>query len=200
MKKDISLSDLISKSNIEHDYDPNAMSVEKARTWITNFLSPLEQEETIHIKDALHRILSKSVKANINVPNYDNSAMDGYAINIDSLKGEGPFSLQITGKVFAGNQLEGNANEAVRIMTGASIPAGLNAVIPQEHTETHQDIIAFKTKPFFNQNIRRLGEDIKSGQIVFQSGRRIESCDLGLLASLGIDSIKVFRKIRVAFF
>ena len=85
MKKDISLSDLISKSNIEHDYDPNAMSVEKARTWITNFLSPLEQEETIHIKDALHRILSKSVKANINVPNYDNSAMDGYAINIDSL-------------------------------------------------------------------------------------------------------------------
>ena len=149
MKKDISLSDLISKSNIEHDYDPNAMSVEKARKWITNFLSPLEQEETIHIKDALHRILSKSVKANINVPNYDNSAMDGYAINIDSLKGEGPFSLQITGKVFAGNQLEGNANEAVRIMTGASIPAGLNAVIPQEHTETHQDVITCLPYIFF---------------------------------------------------
>ena len=109
MKKDVSLSDLISKSNIEHDYDPNAMSVEKAKTWIANFLSPLEQQETINIKDALHRIVAESVIANINVPNHDNSAMDGYAINIDSLKGDGPFTLQITGKVFAGNQLEGNA-------------------------------------------------------------------------------------------
>ena len=200
MKKDVSLSDLISKSNIEHDYDPNAMSVEKAKTWIANFLSPLEQQETINIKDALHRIVAESVIANINVPNHDNSAMDGYAINIDSLKGDGPFTLQITGKVFAGNQLEGNTNEAVRIMTGATIPSGLNAVIPQEHAEAHQDVITFKTKPSINQNIRRLGEDIKSGQIVFQSGRKIESCDLGLLASLGIDSIKVYRKIKVAFF
>lgn len=200
MKKDISLSDLISKSNIEHDYDPNAMSVEKAKTWIANFLSPLEQQETLNIKDALHRIVAESVIANINVPNHDNSAMDGYAINIDSLKGDGPFTLQITGKVFAGNQLEGNANEAVRIMTGATIPSGLNAVIPQEDTEAHQDVITFKTKPSINQNIRRLGEDIKSGQIVFQSGRKIEACDLGLLASLGVDSIKVYRKIKVAFF
>ena len=200
MKKDVSLSDLISKSNIEHDYDPNAMSVEKAKTWIANFLSPLEQQETIHIKNALHRIVAESVIANINVPNHDNSAMDGYAINVDSLKGSEPFTLQITGKVFAGNQLEGNTNEAVRIMTGATIPSGLNAVIPQEHAEAHQDVITFKTKPSINQNIRHLGEDIKSGQIVFQSGRKIESCDLGLLASLGIDSIKVYRKIKVAFF
>ena len=200
MKKDVSLSDLISKSNIEHDYDPNAMSVEKAKTWIANFLSPLEQQETLNIKDALHRIVAESVIANINVPNHDNSAMDGYAINIDSLKGDGPFTLQITGKVFAGNQLEGNANAAVRIMTGATIPSGLNAVIPQEHAEAHKDVITFKTKPSINQNIRRLGEDIKSGQIVFQSGRKIASCDLGLLASLGIDSIKVYRKIKVAFF
>ena len=200
MKKDVSLSDLISKSNIEHDYDPNAMSVEKAKTWIANFLSPLEQQETIHIKNALHRIVAESVIANINVPNHDNSAMDGYAINVDSLKGSEPFTLQITGKVFAGNQLEGNTNEAVRIMTGATIPSGLNAVIPQEHAEAHQDVITFKIKPSINQNIRHLGEDIKSGQIVFQSGRKIESCDLGLLASLGIDSIKVYRKIKVAFF
>jgi len=93
MKKDVSLSDLISKSNIEHDYDPNAMSVEKAKTWIANFLSPLEQQETLNIKDALHRIVAESVIANINVPNHDNSAMDGYAFNIDSLTCDGPFTL-----------------------------------------------------------------------------------------------------------
>ena len=200
MKKDISLSDLISESNIEHDYDPNAMSVEKAKIWIANFLNPINQQETIHIKDALHRIVAESVTADINVPNYDNSAMDGYAINIDVLNGDGPFNLKVTGKVFAGNQLEGNANEAVRIMTGASIPLGLNAVIPQEHVEAHENVISFKIKPHINQNIRRLGEDIKNGQAVFQSGRKLAPCDLGLLASLGIDSIKVYRKVKVAFF
>ena len=200
MKKDISLSDLISESNIEHDYDPNAMSVEKAKLWIANFLKPIKQHETIHIKDALHRIVAASVTANINVPNHDNSAMDGYAINIDTLNGDGPFNLKVTGKLFAGNQLEGNANEAVRIMTGATIPLGLNAVIPQEHVEAHENVISFKIKPHINQNIRRLGEDIKNGQEVFQSGRKLAPCDLGLLASLGIDSIKVYRKVKVAFF
>lgn len=116
MKKDISLSDLISESNIVHDYDPNAMSVEKAKTWIANFLKPSDQQEIIHIKDALHRIVAESITASINVPNHDNSAMDGYAININILNGDGPFSLKVTGKLLAGNQLEGNANEAVRIM------------------------------------------------------------------------------------
>ena len=200
MKKDISLSDLISESNIVQDYDPNAMSVEKAKTWIANFLKPSNQQEIIHIKDALHRIVAESITASINVPNHDNSAMDGYAININILNGDGPFSLKVTGKLLAGNQLEGNANQAVRIMTGASIPSGLNAVIPQEYVELNEDVITFKIKPHVNQNIRRLGEDIKSGQVVFQIGRKIEPCDLGLLASIGIDSIKVYRKIKVAFF
>jgi molybdopterin molybdotransferase len=200
MKKDISLCDLISESNIVHDYDPNAMSVQKAKTWIANFLNPSDQQEIIHIKDALHRIIAESITASINVPNHDNSAMDGYAININILKGNGPFSLKVTGKLLAGNQLEGNADEAVRIMTGASIPSGLNAVIPQEYVELHEGVISFKIKPHINQNIRCLGEDIKNGQAIFHSGRKLEPCDLGLLASLGIDSIKVYRKIKVAFF
>ena len=200
MKKNVSITDLISKSNLEHDYDPNAMSVEKAKTWIANFLSPVDQKETIHIKDALHRIVAESVIAAIHVPNHDNSAMDGYAINTDTLNGDGPYRLQVTGKIFAGNQLEGDKKEAVRIMTGATIPLGLNAVIPQEHVEIYENFITFKTKPQLNQNIRRIGEDIQSGQTVFQCGRKLEPCDLGLLASLGIDSIKVYRRIKVAFF
>lgn len=199
MKK-ISLNDLISNSNMAQDYDPNAMSVEKAKAWIANFLNPINEHEMIHIKDALNRIVAEPIIATMNVPNHDNSAMDGYAINLDRLADHGPFSLKVTGKIFAGNQLEGNANEAVRIMTGASIPFGLNAVIPQEHVEMKEGVIGFNAKPQVNQNIRYIGEDIKRGQTVLQKGRHIEPCDLGLLASLGIDCIKVYRKIKVAFF
>jgi len=200
MKKDIHLSDLISDSSMVDDYDPNAMSVEKAKAWIANFLNPIDQKETIHIKDALNRIVAEPIIATMNVPNHDNSAMDGYAINIDLLNDHGPFKLKVTGKLFAGNVLDGNIEGAVRIMTGAIIPSGLNAVIPQEHVELYEGVITFKTKPLTNQNIRRTGEDIKRGQTVFQNGRPLEPCDLGLLASLGIDSIKVYRKIKVAFF
>ena len=200
MKKNIHLSDLISDSSLVDDYDPNAMSVEKAKAWIANFLNPIDQKETIHIKDALNRIVAEPIIATMSVPNHDNSAMDGYAINIDLLNDHGPFKLKVTGKLLAGNALDGNIEGAVRIMTGAIIPSGLNAVIPQEHVELYEGVITFKTKPLSNQNIRRTGEDIKRGQTVFQNGRFLEPCDLGLLASLGIDSIKVYRKIKVAFF
>ncbi len=200
MKKDISLSDLISDSSMTDGYDPNAMSVAKAKAWITNFLKPIDQKETIHIKDALNRVVAEPVIATMNVPNHDNSAMDGYAMNIDLLPDHGPFKLKVTGKLFAGNPLEGNLEGALRIMTGATIPYGLNAVIPQEHVELNEGVITFKTKPQANKNIRRAGEDIKTGQTILKNGRSIEPCDLGLLASLGIDSIKVYRKIKVAFF
>ena len=199
MKK-ISLKDLISDSKMTHDYDPDAMSVEKAKAWIANFLNPVSEYEIIHIKDALNRIVAEPIVATINVPNHDNSAMDGYAIDLTKLPSDGPFNLKITGKVFAGNQLEGNTNEAVRIMTGASIPSGLNAVIAQEHVEIKEDVITFTLKPLANQNIRLIGEDIKNGQTILERGRQIKPCDLGLLASLGIDSVKVYRKIKVAFF
>ncbi len=200
MKKDISLSDLISDSSMTDGYDPNAMSVAKAKAWITNFLKPIDQKETIHIKDALNRVVAEPIIATMNVPNHDNSAMDGYAMNIDLLPDHGPFKLKVTGKLFAGNPLEGNLEGALRIMTGATIPYGLNAVIPQEHVELNEGVITFQTKPQANQNIRRAGEDIKTGQTILKNGRSIEPCDLGLLASLGIDSIKVYRKIKVAFF
>ncbi len=200
MKKDISLSDLISDSSMTDGYDPNAMSVAKAKAWIANFLKPIDQKETIHIKDALNRIVAEPIIATMDVPNHDNSAMDGYAMNIDLLPDHGPFKLKVTGKLFAGNPLEGNLEGALRIMTGATIPYGLNAVIPQEHVELNEGVITFQTKPQANKNIRRAGEDIKTGQTILKNGRSIEPCDLGLLASLGIDSIKVYRKIKVAFF
>ena len=200
MKKDLSLSGLVSDATIVNDYDPNAMSVEKAKTWITHFLHNIDQKESIHIKDALHRVLAKPVVATMNVPNHDNSAMDGYAINTEQLDKEGPFSLQVTGKLFAGNKLEGTSKEAVRIMTGASIPKDMNAVIPQEYVEVNGDMITFQQKPLIMQNIRALGEDIKVGQTILQKGRRIEPCDLGLLASLGVVTIEVYRKVKVAFF
>jgi len=200
MKKDLSFSTLVSDAAMVNDYDPNAMSVEKAKTWINHFLHNIDQKESVHIKDALHRVLAKSVIATMNVPNHDNSAMDGYAINTEQLDEQGPFSLRVTGKLFAGNKLEGTTKEAVRIMTGASISKDMNAVIPQEYVEVNGDNITFQQKPPAMQNIRTVGEDIKIGQTILQKGRRIETCDLGLLASLGIGSIEVYRKVKVAFF
>ena len=185
------------------DYDPESLRVDQAIKIVQDFVRPGSlalATESVGIYDALGRILAKDIISPINVPAADNSAMDGYAINLSSLSDHGPFNLKVTGKLFAGNQLEGNTNEAVRIMTGASIPLELNAVIPQEYVEMNEGVITFTTKPQVNQNIRRIGEDIKSGDTVLQKGRQIKPCDLGLLASLGIDSIKVYRKIKVAFF
>ena len=200
MKKDLSLSALVSDATMVNDYDPNAMSVEKAKAWITHFLQSIDKKESIHIKDALHRVLANSIIATMNVPNHDNSAMDGYAINTEQLDEQGPFSLRVTGKLFAGNELEGTTKEAVRIMTGASIPSDMNAVIPQEYVEVNGDTITFQKKPPVMQNIRAAGEDIKIGQTILQKGRLIEPCDLGLLASLGIRSVEVYQKVKVAFF
>jgi molybdopterin molybdotransferase len=126
--------------------------------------------------------------------------MDGYAINTEQLDEQGPFSLRVTGKLFAGNELEGTTKEAVRIMTGASIPSDMNAVIPQEYVEVNGDTITFQKKPPVMQNIRAAGEDVKIGQTILQKGRLIEPCDLGLLASLGIGSVEVYQKVKVAFF
>lgn len=197
--KNLSLSQLMSLGT-SSDYDPHAMSVKKAKTWIRSFLNVVTTKENIPIQDALHRILAQPIIASMHVPNYDNSAMDGYAVHTDRLKNEGPFTLKITGKVFAGNVLQGNTKEAVHIMTGAYIPEGLNAVIPQEYVEVHNKKITFNQKPHPLQNVRLRGEDIQIGQTILQKGRLIQPCDLGLLASLGIETIEVYQKIKVAFF
>ena len=195
------LTELATTTNLCDDYDPNSMPVEQARNYIKAFLSPVKEIERVNLHVALGRILAEEIHATHNVPNHDNSAMDGYAFNADDLA-QGATRLKITGSAFAGNALTGlfEKGACVRIMTGAAIPAGADTVIAQERVELHGEFIQFTDTPNRGANVRYAGEDLKAGQVVLNVGHQISPADLGLIASLGIGEVSVYRKLKVSFF
>ncbi|MFM2434323.1 MAG: hypothetical protein RL063_302 [Pseudomonadota bacterium] len=197
-----SISKLISGTHGMDDYDPNSMSVAKAKLHIRNYLNPITQNECIELRSALGRILATDILSPANVPNYDNSAMDGYAFNADDVHPNASTQLTIMGTVFAGKAFNGalSAGECVRIMTGGAMPKGTDTVIMQERVSCEADSIHFTDAPKRTMNVRYAGEDLKLGQVVLKSGHLMRAADLGLLASLGIAKILVYRKLKVAFF
>ncbi|HEY0906306.1 MAG TPA: gephyrin-like molybdotransferase Glp [Methylophilus sp.] len=192
------LQQLASNPSCQDDYDPNAMSVTQARHFIRQFLAPVQQTETIHIKDSLGRVLAESVVSATNVPGHPNSAMDGFALR----HAEANTPLTIVGTAFAGQPFRGTIppGSCIRIMTGAVIPAEIDTVVMQEHTQVAESKVSITTLPPPGANIRLAGEDIAIGQQVLASGHRLQPADMGLLASLGIGEIQVYRRLRVAFF
>ena len=197
-----SLSELANIQNVCDDYDPNSMSVEHAREFIKAFLAPVKETEQISLLKALGRILAHEIYAPHNVPNHDNSAMDGYALNADDLAASGATTLKIIGAAFAGTPFNGKVatGECVRIMTGASIPQGLDTVIPQELVQADADSIQISNPPKRGANVRYAGEDLAQGQVVLPVGHLIRPADLGLIASLGQGEVTVYRQLRVSFF
>ncbi|MDR2874634.1 MAG: molybdopterin molybdotransferase MoeA [Methylobacillus sp.] len=194
--------DLLRAISCADDYDPDSMSVEKARRFIRDFLEPVRTRESLAIRAALGRVLAEDVRSPCNVPNHDNSAMDGYALNADDLAASGATTLHIVGTAFAGKAFADavGAGECVRIMTGAVMPQGCDTVVIQEHAQFKDGNITFGEGVRRGQNLRYAGEDLKRGQTVFAAGHLVRPADLGLIASLGIAEIKVWRKLRVAFF
>ena len=197
-----SLSELANIQNVCDDYDPNSMSVEHAREYIKAFLAPVKETEQISLLKALGRILAHEIYAPHNVPNHDNSAMDGFALNADDLAASGATTLKIIGAAFAGAPFNGKVatGECVRIMTGASIPQGLDTVIPQELVQADADSIQISNPPKRGANVRYAGEDLTQGQVVLPVGHLIRPADLGLIASLGQGEVTVYRQLRVSFF
>ena len=195
------LTELANTTSVCDDYDPNSMPVEQAREYIKAFLSPVKETERVHLHVALGRVLAEEIHARHNVPNHDNSAMDGYAFNADDLA-QGTTRLKITGAAFAGNALSGTFEKGacVRIMTGAAIPEGADTVVAQERVEVNGEFIQFTDTPNRGANVRYAGEDLKAGQVVLNVGHQISPADLGLIASLGIGEITVYRKLKVCFF
>lgn len=183
----------------QDDYDPNSLPVTQARKLIQHYLQPIQQTETLALKSALNRVLASDILSPHNVPSHDNSAMDGFALHSRDI---GSASLNIIGTAYAGRPYEGTlqAGECVRIMTGAVIPAGADTVIMQERTEVAGDTLTITEQPKPQANVRYAGEDIGAGQAVFAPGRLLRAADLGLIASLGIGEVTVYRKLRVAFF
>jgi molybdopterin molybdotransferase len=196
------LTDLVNLQEPCDDYDPNSMSVEDARIFIQRFLTPLKDFETISIQEALGRILSKEIIAPHNVPNHDNSAMDGYAVRSADLNPNGETRLKLCGESFAGHAPTNHLikDGCIKIMTGAQIPEGADAVIPVEQTLYEDNTIIIKKPLKAGANIRYAGEDLQQNQVVLPQGRRITPADMGLIASLGIGQVQVYRRLKVCFF
>jgi len=184
------------------DYDPNSMPVETARSHIRSFLEPVTAVERLNIRAALGRVLAHEVISPVNVPQHDNSAMDGYAVRFDDLKQDGEATLKVIGTAFAGKPFAGNVGpgQAVRIMTGAVIPQGSDTVIQQERAKTSGAKVAVAPVTKKGTNTRNAGEDLRQGEPALKRGQPLRPAEIGLLASLGIGEISVYRKLRVAFF
>jgi molybdopterin molybdotransferase len=184
------------------DYDPNAMPVEKARSHIRAFLEPVTAVERLSVRAALGRVLAEEVISPVNVPQHDNSAMDGYAVRFDDLKKDGEATLKVIGTAFAGKPFDGSVGpgQAVRIMTGAVIPQGTDTVIQQERAKISGDTVAVAPVTKKGTNTRSAGEDLRQGEPALKRGQPLRPAEIGLLASLGIGEVSVYRKLRVAFF
>ena len=198
MTKPTSISQLIADPSCMEDYDPNAMSVTQARQFILQFLSPVVETETVATMQALGRVLAADIVSPSNVPNHNNSAMDGYAFRYS----EGAKIIKIIGTAYAGKAFAGEvkASECVKIMTGAVIPTGADTVVMQERIAIKSDCITLLEVPVKGANVRLAGEDLKIGQAVLAKGHVLKPADLGLIASLGIGEVSVFRQLKVAFF
>nr|MDT0253088.1 molybdopterin molybdotransferase MoeA [Endozoicomonas sp.] len=177
------------------------MRLEAALTTLINGVKPVSETEKVSLEACLGRILAERIVSPVNVPPHDNSAMDGYAMALKDLQHND--TLPLAGQSLAGHPFAGEipAGHCIRIMTGACIPAGADSVIMQEQTETTDQGIRFLQKPEKpGNNIRQAGEDIPEGSLVFTPGRKILPQDIGLLASLGIANVPVYRKVKVAVF
>ena len=191
----------------------SSLHVDEARKAISDLVKDLLEKaqditsqsaiELVSLDQAINRILAEDLLSPIDVPSADNSAMDGYAFHGNCLgNSEDIVSLKVIGTAYAGKPFEGNigAGECLKIMTGALMPNGCDTVIPQELTSTPSDAsIEFKQsllKPGENRRLR--GEDLQNGKPAIEAGRLLRPSDLGLAASLGIATLKVHRKLKVA--
>ncbi|EON16159.1 molybdopterin biosynthesis protein [Cupriavidus sp. GA3-3] len=189
------------------DYDPTALPVDQANRIIGEVVEPVRGVEQLPIRSALDRVLAEDIVSPIDVPAHDNAAMDGYAFQGAALAAAqtATVELEVIGSAFAGGAraLAPTAAQAVRIMTGAVMPAGCDTVVPQEFVEAVDDgaRIRFAADCVRTGDNRRLrGEDLARGQAALQAGRILQPADLGLLASLGVAEVRVRRRLRVAFF
>lgn len=176
------------------------LPLDKALQGMLEQLSCCCETERLPLPQALDRILAEEISSPLSVPPFDNAAMDGYAVRLADLAAGAP--LPVAGKAFAGQPYQGEwpAGHCIRIMTGAPVPAGTEAVVMQEETQANDNGITFLTHPLPGQNIRRRGEDLAQGARVLASGLRLSPRELPLLASLGIASVSVRRPLKVAIF
>jgi molybdopterin molybdotransferase len=182
--------------------ESQTLSAAEARDRMLAEVAPVGGREFVPLRSALGRILATEIIAPHDVPAHDNSAMDGYAVRFDSLDTAGETRLSVVGTAFAGNSFSGlvGKGQAVRIMTGAVLPAGADCVVVQEATRIEDGMVIVPAGQRLGQNTRRAGEDLARGAVALAAGKRVGPAELGLIASLGIAEVAVKRRLRVAFF
>ena len=164
-------------------------------------ISPLQRVVRKPLLETFGEVLAESQRSTIDVPQADNSSMDGYTLNTSDLASSGATELPVSQRIAAGEAGEPlQPGTAARIFTGAPIPAGADLVIMQEQVQVKGDTIRFDINPESGSNIRRAGNDIRSGDTILQKGCRLRPQDIGLAASVGLESLPVFEKIRVGIF
>ena len=188
----------------EDELNSGLLSVDEARERMLDAVSTIRDTRTAALRAALGQVLAADVVSPIDVPAYTNSAMDGYAVRSADLPADGTRTFLVAGTSWAGRPYIGpiGPGEAVRIMTGGMMPEGMDSVIMQEQVEidAHNNSVRIGTGHTAGQNVRAAGEDVQAGQTVLSAGRRLTAADIGVLASLGLGKVTVYRKLRVAFF
>jgi molybdopterin molybdotransferase len=202
------MSDIADTAATLTGYDPEAMDVGKVAAFLDTLLQgrPAPTPETLPLRDSFGRVLARNVICPVDVPPHDNSAMDGYAFDGAALDAKSEeVRLRVVGTVLAGaappDAGGAGAGEALRITTGAVMPAGLDTVVPKEFCRLDGDIVRFSpTAVRRGANRRRAGEDLAAGRPALRQGDRLGSAALGLVASLGLPTLQVHRRLRVAYF
>ena len=190
---------MVQLSNDCFAFGKDMISLDDAHELLRNKLSPVVGMETVSIYDAVGRVICNDITASISVPPSNNSAVDGYAIKHSNLTDNN--SLTMVGRITAGaSELDFCNSGTVRIFTGASIPSGFDTVYMQEDVIVDGDKITFPDGQKQGANIRKKGEDITAGELVFKQGRKLKPQDIGLLAGQGLDKIAVYKKLKVGFF
>ena len=177
---------------------PDLLPFEHALDTMLNSINAITEYQQIKLNSGLDRVLANDVVSPIAVPSCDNSAMDGYAFAMRSL--DEHTELTIVGRSMAGSPYRGECKlgECVRIMTGACLPTSCDTVVMQEKCKVQGNSISLLTQVKKGTHIRRAGEDIAQDTTVFKRGRKLSAADIGVLASLGLAQLTVYRQLRVA--
>jgi molybdopterin molybdotransferase len=179
---------------------PPMLSVREALTFLLDAARPVTDREVIPTLAANGRVLAQDQHATINVPSADNTQMDGYAVRAADCE-SGSATLRVSQRIPAGSVGEPLAPAtAARIFTGALIPPGADAVVMQEQCEAVGDSVTVRHTPHTGEWIRRTGEDVAAGSVIVPAGTRLRSQELGLAASVGLATLPVLRRLRVAVF
>jgi len=176
---------------------PGLMPLADGLAHLLDRLVPLAGLESVALSDSLGRVTATAIRAESPVPAWDNSAMDGYALRRADLLADKPLNVQ--GRSLAGQPFTQalKPGHCVRVMTGAVLPAGCDAVVMQEDAEVSDNGVTFDKVPEEGNNIRRAGEDCRAGDRLLPEGHRIRPQDLALLASVGCAEVSVRSQLKV---